>query len=53
VLADACDVDYEASDFMVLYYTVQFVAPRRRQNLIDAIYKSLNWGGALSLSRTS
>jgi tRNA (cmo5U34)-methyltransferase len=49
LLADACEVDYEACDFMVSYYTVQFVTPRRRQNLIDSIYKSLNWGGALLL----
>jgi tRNA (cmo5U34)-methyltransferase len=47
--ADACEVDYEACDFMVSYYTVQFIAPRHRQNLIDLIYKSLNWGGAFLL----
>jgi tRNA (cmo5U34)-methyltransferase len=49
LLADACEVDYEASDFIVSYYTVQFVPPRRRQNLIDLVYKSLNWGGAFVL----
>ncbi len=49
LLADACDVDYEASDFIASYYTIQFVPPRRRQNLIDLIYKSLNWGGAFVL----
>jgi tRNA (cmo5U34)-methyltransferase len=49
LLADACDVDYEASDFIVSYYMVQFVPPRRRQNLIDLIYRSLNWSGAFLL----
>ncbi|MGC2777504.1 MAG: methyltransferase domain-containing protein [Bradyrhizobium sp.] len=44
--ADACEVGYEASDFIVSYYTVQFVPPRYRQTLIDAIYRSHNWGGA-------
>jgi tRNA (cmo5U34)-methyltransferase len=37
---------YEASDFIVAYYTVQFVPPRLRQDLIRKIYDSLNWGGA-------
>lgn len=46
LLGDACEVDYQASDFMVSYYMVQFVPPRRRQNLVDLIYASLNWGGA-------
>src|ERR1043165_5733294 len=49
LLADACEVDYEESDFIVSYYTIQFVPPRHRQTLIDLIYKSLNWGGAFLL----
>ncbi|GLR46217.1 hypothetical protein GCM10007880_67350 [Mesorhizobium amorphae] len=49
LLADACEVDYEASDFVVSYYMVQFIPPRRRQNLVDLIYKSLNWGGSFLL----
>jgi tRNA (cmo5U34)-methyltransferase len=49
LLADACEVDYEASDFIVSYYVIQFVPPRRRQKLIDLIYNSLNWGGAFLL----
>jgi tRNA (cmo5U34)-methyltransferase len=49
LLADACEVDYEPSDFIVSYYMVQFIPPRRRQSLIDLIYKSLNWGGAFVL----
>ena len=46
VVADACEVDYEPADFFVSYYTVQFIPPKRRQTLINAIYNSLNWGGA-------
>ncbi|KRR13639.1 methyltransferase domain-containing protein [Bradyrhizobium valentinum] len=46
LLANACEVGYEASDFIVSYYTIQFVPPRHRQHLIDLVYKSLNWGGA-------
>jgi tRNA (cmo5U34)-methyltransferase len=49
VVADACEFDYEPCDFFVSYYTVQFVPPRRRQNLINAIYQALNWGGAFLL----
>jgi tRNA (cmo5U34)-methyltransferase len=49
LLANACEVDYEASDFIVSYYTIQFVPPRYRQSLIDLIYRSLNWGGAFVL----
>ena len=34
---------------MIAYYTVQFVPPRLRQNLINRIFEALNWGGALLL----
>jgi tRNA (cmo5U34)-methyltransferase len=37
---------YEKSDFIVSYYTVQFVPPRLRQELLNRVYQSLNWGGA-------
>lgn len=47
--ADAHDVDFQPSDFIVSYYTVQFIPPKRRQYLIDRIYSSLNWGGAFLL----
>ncbi|MBP0607665.1 MULTISPECIES: methyltransferase domain-containing protein [Burkholderia] len=43
---NALSFPYEASDFIVAYYTVQFIAPRVRQELIRRIYESLNWGGA-------
>jgi tRNA (cmo5U34)-methyltransferase len=34
------------SDLIIAYYTIQFINPRSRQQLINKIYKSLNWGGA-------
>lgn len=40
---------YEKSDFITAYYTIQFIAPRRRQDVFNALYESLNWGGALLL----
>lgn len=41
--------DYKPADLIVAYYTVQFVAPRVRQDLINRIYNALNWGGAFLL----
>ena len=29
----------------------QFIEPKFRQNVIDKIYKSLNWGGAFVLKK--
>lgn len=41
--------DYQKSDFIVAYYTAQFVPPRLRQELFNKIYQSLNWGGGFVL----
>lgn len=38
--------EFVKSDFIVAYYTIQFVRPRYRQALLQRIYESLNWGGA-------
>ncbi|MFZ1872091.1 MAG: methyltransferase domain-containing protein, partial [Chania sp.] len=46
---DILNFPYEKSDFIVAYYTVQFIPPRVRQQLFDHIYQSLNWGGAFVL----
>jgi tRNA (cmo5U34)-methyltransferase len=46
VTADACEYEYESSDFIVAYYSIQFIRPRVRQLLFDRLYASLNWGGA-------
>ncbi len=47
--SDALDVEFAKADMIVSYYTIQFIRPRRRQELFDRIYQSLNWGGALVL----
>jgi tRNA (cmo5U34)-methyltransferase len=36
----------EKSDLFVSYYTMQFIAPRDRQDVFNRIYEALNWGGA-------
>lgn len=46
ITANALDFEFERADMFVANYTIQFLPPRVRQNLIDAVYKSLNWGGA-------
>ena len=49
VLGDICDHPFEPADLIIAYFTVQFIPPRRRQQLIDRIYRSLDWGGAFIL----
>jgi tRNA (cmo5U34)-methyltransferase len=44
--ANVLDIDLEKSDMIIANYTIQFLPPRVRQELIDKIYHSLNWGGA-------
>ena len=44
--ADILLFDYEPCDLIVSCYTIQFVPPRVRQDLMTKIYQSLNWGGA-------
>lgn len=46
---DILEFDFEKSDLIVAYYTLQFIRPSVRQLLIDKIYESLNWGGAFML----
>ena len=49
VVDDVSLHEYEPADLIIAYYTVQFVPPKRRQQLIDKIYQSLNWGVAFLL----
>ena len=37
------------ADLIVSYYTIQFIHPKLRQQLINKIYNALNWGGAFIL----
>ncbi len=43
---DMTTFELEASDMIVAYYTIQFIHPKLRQDLINKIYEKLNWGGA-------
>ena len=49
ICEDAMNLEMEESDFIVCYYTVQFIRPSLRQKLINQIYAKLKWGGALVL----
>ena len=49
VVDDICTTQYQHADLIIAYYTVQFVRPRQRQDLINRLYTALNWGGALIL----
>lgn len=46
VAADALSYEFEKASLFTSYYTVQFVHPHYRQQLIDRIYERLEWGGA-------
>jgi len=46
---DMTTMTLEKSDLIVSYYTIQFTHPKLRQELINKIYDSLNWGGAFIL----
>ena len=52
-LSFTCDdmntMTLEKSDLIISYYTIQFIHPKLRQELINKIYDSLNWGGAFIL----
>lgn len=43
---DVLTTEFEKSDLIVAYYTLQFVPLAVRQQTIDRIYQALNWGGA-------
>lgn len=43
---DVRTFDFEPSDLIVSYYTMQFTPPKHRQEIFTKIYNSLNWGGA-------
>ena len=46
---DALTMNMEPTDLVICYYTVQFIRPSQRQELINEIYQKMNWGGALLL----
>jgi len=38
---------FKKTDLVICFYTLQFIHPKFRQTVINKIYNSLNWGGAL------
>ncbi|MBU3056543.1 methyltransferase domain-containing protein [Pseudomonas indica] len=44
-LADITNYPFKPADFIVAFYTIQFIKPQHRQELMNKIYTSLNWGG--------
>tara|TARA_B100000242_G_C43050556_1_gene490804 strand:- start:1223 stop:1930 length:708 start_codon:yes stop_codon:yes gene_type:complete len=40
------EFDYKNADMFISYYLIQFIRPKKRQELLNNIYKNLNWGGA-------
>ena len=48
-VADALTMEMDTADLIVCYYTVQFIRPSLRQELVNKLYHNLNWGGALLL----
>ncbi len=44
-----CLYNYEPADLIISYYTLQFVRPSEKQAVVDKLYSSLKWGGALLL----
>ncbi|MBC8392849.1 MAG: methyltransferase domain-containing protein [Deltaproteobacteria bacterium] len=48
-VADVVHYEFEKTDLVICYYTVQFTLPKHRQQIINKIYEALNWGGALIL----
>ncbi|MFJ8299074.1 methyltransferase domain-containing protein [Streptomyces sp. NPDC094447] len=44
--ADIVSYEMDKADLILSYYSLQFVAPKHRQKVVDEIYDTLNWGGA-------
>jgi tRNA (cmo5U34)-methyltransferase len=47
VSGDAAATELDAGfDLVLAYYTIQFIPPKHRQDLVSAVFEALNWGGA-------
>lgn len=44
--AELTELSMEPCDLVIAYYTVQFVRPAFRQEVLNRIWQSLQWGGA-------
>ncbi len=49
VHADISEYDLDRADMIISYYTLQFIKPKFRMDVLRKIYDALNWGGALLL----
>jgi tRNA (cmo5U34)-methyltransferase len=49
ICAEIVGAELNPADLIIACYTVQFIKPKYRQFVINAIYNSLNWGGAFLL----
>ena len=43
---DVCTYPFEPCDLVIAHYSLQFIHPKHRQNVINHLYQSLHWGGA-------
>ncbi|PAV09594.1 carboxy-S-adenosyl-L-methionine synthase CmoA [Arsenophonus sp. ENCA] len=50
IKGDILDINIQNASMLVLNFTLQFIAPNVRQQLINRIYQGLNPGGVLVLS---
>lgn len=48
-LADIVGYPFQPADFIVSFYTMQFIPPAVRQDVFNAIYQALRWGGGFVL----
>ena len=46
VNGDFLKLKLKKSDLITSFYTIQFINPKHRQQVINKIFKALNWGGA-------
>ncbi len=46
---DITKVNLKKNDLVLSLYTMQFIEPKKRQLLVNKVYKSLEWGGAFVL----
>jgi tRNA (cmo5U34)-methyltransferase len=49
VNGDIVELELEKADMIIAYYTMQFIKPKHRLEVLSKIYSSLNWSGALVL----
>ena len=42
-------LNFDKSNLIISYYTMQFISPSIRQKVLDSIYQRLEWGGAFIL----